>query len=541
MGYRQSLEANSGPISCTKPGDILNSVLGRTSRVVKGQTIGLRMAKKKAVESDDESDDEEEEEKPELKPPPSRPTADPWTTGDARQIICGMEHPLVPNLCYVNTALQALAGTSYPEWVNATIMAEYADDPAKKDLATLVDGVFKQLNRFTTKRYLQRAIVKTPTTTELSFPDLKEDQHCAAELIARLNERIIENMNTTRYENRIEVDVLTRRNCLDCGNVWTQVEQYPSLQLHKPPKKEATLNETLEWHRRIEYWITGGCNRCKGLAIRKILRRALKNPAKDDTSAESVKMIQNRIQFLEQVLQNHTYNNLTDDEEKKVGLARRAPNPSRPTKTAGMTDEAFKSAKDASDNECKRRQINYESSWSQTQAITKLPDILLLEFVNVPGFDNRGLPIKLKSRVTFGPSTDFTEYTAGPNRNVSMGDFNLPIRISGDAANPAVPMYELRAILVHQGMDFRAGHWYCYRREWKDPTNPLSEQWWYCNEAVTLRVSKQDMFGAKREDPKNNRPGQMYALIYEKVTDGETVPDKSGDEGKNTNWRQATI
>ncbi|KAF3109444.1 hypothetical protein TWF706_001316, partial [Orbilia oligospora] len=560
MGYRQeeSPEAASGLTGCTKQCDILNKVFGRNSRVIKRQTfgIGLRMAKGKKdgdEDSDDDEDDEEEEEeeeeeggdgkdkkKPDQKPAPSRPNADPWATGGERQTITGIERADVGNLCYVNTALQGLAATSYPEWVNITTKAAYADDPKKGDLAKLIDGVFKQLNHFTKKKYESRATILTPTTDDLTFPDLGTQQHCATELIVRLNDRIIENMNTIGYENRIKVGVLTRRNCLDCGNVWTQAEEYPSLQLYKPLKTlQATLNETLEWHQRIEYWLTGRCNRCRGLAIRKILRRALRNSTRDRTSAANVKIIRNRIQLLEQSLRNHTYNNLTNTQEIRLGLARIAPYPVRPTKTADMTDTLFKGLKDTYDKEIIRRTINYESDWSQTQAITDLPEILIVEFVNVPGYDARGRPTKLKSRVTFDPYMDFTNYVAGPNRNIHMGNFNLPIRMLGDAANPAVPTYELRAILVHQGTDFVAGHWYCYRREWKDPVNPVGEQWWLCDEANTLRVGKQDLFGGNREDPRTPRPGQLYALIYEVVPPGGTVPGKGGDESNITQWKEA--
>ncbi|KAF3185566.1 hypothetical protein TWF788_004387 [Orbilia oligospora] len=523
MGYRQeeSPEATSGLTGCTKESDILSKVFGRNSRVIKRQTfgIGLRMAKGKkdgGEDSDDEEDDEEEEDggdgkdekKPDQKPAPSRPNADPWTTGGERQTITGIERADVGNLCYVNTALQGLAATSYPEWVNITTKAAYADDPKKGDLAKLVDGVFKQLNHFTKKKYESRATILTPTTDDLTFPDLGTQQHCATELIVRLNDRILENMNTIGYENRIKT-------------------------------LQATLNETLEWHQRIEYWLTGRCNRCRGLAIRKILRRALKNSTRDRTSAANVKIIRDRIQLLEQSLQNHTYNNLTHTEEIRLGLARIAPYLVRPTKTADMTDAFFKGLKDTYDKEIIRRTINYESDWSQTQAITDLPEILIVEFVNVPGYDARGRPTKLKSRVTFDPSMDFSDYVAGPNRNTHMGNFNLPIRMLGDAANPTAPTYELRAMLVHQGTDFVAGHWYCYRREWKDPVNPVGEQWWLCDEANTLRVGKQDLFGGNREDPRTPRPGQLYALIYEVVPAGGTVPGKGGDESNITQWKEA--
>ncbi|KAK6333444.1 hypothetical protein TWF718_011255 [Orbilia javanica] len=546
MGYRQNgcLEANSGHAGCANPAGILNGVLGRNSRVIKRSALGPRMAKAKKEsgdEDDDEEDDEEndDEEEPKLKPPPSRPAADPWTTGNDRQIITGIEHPEVTNLCYVNAALQALAATSYPEWVKTATLADYTSDPSKGDLVNLVDGIFDQLNRFTTKKYMTRATVKTPTADELCVPDLGQEQHCSVELIVRVNDLIRQNTNIPDYKNLFEVESLARRNCLDCGNVWTQVEQFPSLQLNKPLKKAGTVTASLEWCRRIEHWRTGGCKRCRALAIRKILRRALKNSKRDGTSAANKKTIRDRIRFLEQSLQNHTINTLTEAEEKNLGLARRASYPRRPQKAAGMTAKDYKILQDAYQDELKRRTINYDSDWAQTHEITNLPDILIMEFANVPSYSAQGRPIKLKTRVTFDPSIDLTDYVAGPNRNVDTGSFNLPIRITLDDANPKVPMFELRSILVHQGVDFRAGHWYCYRREWKDPTNPLSEQWWYCDEASTLRVSKQDIFKATREDPRATRPGQIYALIYEKVPEGGAVPDGTGDETRTTLWRQA--
>ncbi|KAK6508216.1 hypothetical protein TWF506_010315 [Arthrobotrys conoides] len=550
MGYRKKAlpEADSG-LTSPKHSETLNKVLDGNSRVVKRKTPALGLRVDKPKKDSEEGDEEEEEEvgggeeevvEVKLKPPPKRPGADPWVKGADRQIIPGIEHPGVGNLCYVNAALQALAGTSYPEWVDITTKAEYLDNPKKADLAKRIRKIFKHLSRFTKRKYKQRATILTPTTTQLSLPDLGLAQHCATELIVRLDDRIIGNMNVDGYKSRLEVEILARRNCLECGNVWTQPEQFPTLQLHKPLKKQASLTQTLDWHRRIEYWMTRGCKRCRSLAIRKILRRALKNSTRDGTSAANVKIIRDRIKFLEQTLQNHTYNNLTDAEEQSVGLERIAPSPVRPMQTAEMTNEHFKTLKDAYDQEVRRRTIDYDSEWSQTQAITKLPEILLLEYVNVPGYDHRGSAIKLKSRVTFDPSMDFTEYVAGPNRNVDVGGFNLPLRVSGDSSNPAVPIYELRAILVHQGTNFTAGHWYCYRREWKDPTNPLSEQWWYCNEGTTLRVSKQDIFSGRREDPKSPRPGEMYALIYERVPDGGVVPGKTGDEGKTTKWGEAS-
>ncbi|KAK6512110.1 hypothetical protein TWF481_001005 [Arthrobotrys musiformis] len=560
MGYKTRKSSSSPTRTATTKSPaqkILRSVLDRSSRVVKPRDIGsgLRVARTRRKGRYEEEDDDEEEvvveetggggegaeEVVAVKPAPSRPNADPWVKGDSRQIISGIENTERVNLCYINTAFQALGGTSYPEWVNLATHAEYTKDISKKNLATLVDALFGRLNRFTTKKYRSRATVKTPTPEELTFPEFGLQQHCATELITRLNDRLLENMDTKGFENRLAVDILCRMNCLECGNVRTENNQLASLQLEKPTSKtkQATLAQTLEWHRRTNLLPDRGCNRCRGLEIRKIIRRALKNASKDGTSAEDVKALKDRLQLLEQSLQNDTYDNLTEAEEKNLGLARIAPVPKYPSRREEMSDEAYQALRDEYNDTLKKREIHYASNWSETRAITKLPDILLMEFVNVTQVDRRGRPCKLTSRVRFDPSIDLSDYVAGPNRNMDRGGFNLPIRISGDASNPAVPMYELRAVLVHQGPDIGAGHWYCYRREWKDTTNPLGEQWWHCDEDATLRISKQDLFAGTREDPRASRPGNMYALIYEKVAAGETAPGSGGDEKQTTYWKEA--
>ncbi|KAK6348903.1 hypothetical protein TWF730_009666 [Orbilia blumenaviensis] len=464
--------------------------------------------------------------------------ADPWISGGKRQVIAGIENRTHPNLCYVNTALQSLAGTSYPRWVEQAKGADYSDNPGAAGLVNRVDAVLKELNRFGTAASKPSVTVGTPTPEALTFPEYGMDQQCATELIMRLNDRLVSNLGAGDTQNPLRIEVLVRRNCLDCGNVWTQPEEHQSLQLNKPAKKGGTLAESLEFYQRVSEWRTGGCNRCRGLAIRRILRRALRNASRDKTSGGAVEALRGRLCFLEQALKDGRINNLTEDEERRIGLARKGRAPVRPTKTDEMTAEEHKNLLDAYHDKVEKRRIDYDSTWAQTQTVTSLPDIILLEFANVSQIDARGRAGKLKTKIKYDPVVDFSEYVAGPSRNLDAGDFDAPIRINDDPTNPALRPYELRSILIHSGPSFTAGHWYCYRREWDDPDGPLGEQWWYCNEGNTVRVSKQEMFKKGREEAKA-RGGDMYALIYQKVPEGGTVPGDGGDEGRKTNWKEA--
>ncbi|KAF3930483.1 hypothetical protein ABW19_dt0200298 [Dactylella cylindrospora] len=216
--------------------------------------------------------------------------------------------------------------------------------------------------------------------------------------------------------------------------------------------------------------------------LRRVISRALND--QDSLSEEQEEELKARIAIIDSALTSDNYDD--DDMRERLGI--------------------------------KRSQISYDSAWTDHRMIEKLPQILILEFANVARMDNTGMPLnKLLTKVRYSPTLDLNDFIVGPNVNMTRPLRSL--RIPDDPANPQVPLYELRAVLIHAGKTMVGGHWYCVRREWKG--SPDGEQWWLCDDSETYRVRREWVFG-EQEDPKCN--GTMYALIYERLPEGEDIP-----------------
>ncbi|EPS39226.1 hypothetical protein H072_6972 [Dactylellina haptotyla CBS 200.50] len=463
-------------------------------------------------------------------------TADPWIIGSKRQTIGGLQHT-IGNQCYFAAGIQGLASTSYPQWVEKNAKTPHADPEKTKDRTILMHNVFKNLNKF--RRGDSLALTKTPRPGQVGLGDLRAEQHSSVELMTRLNARLME--ETENAENPFETTILRKQVCLHCGFVILSEETLASVLVCKPGRKKpisAAVDDCLEYHRRIKARSGDeiNCDKCMGIGMIQILRRVLENPS-EPLSEGDKRELKDRLQTAEKGLESENYT-LDDTSRAELGLTRRKKIPPYPNPKDEMSDSERKRRVKAYYDGVRAAQIRFYSRWSETVEIIQLPSILILEFFNVAQYTARG-SWKLRTRVTYDPSLDFSPYVAGTNRAVQPGSFRDHIRIDGDVSNPQLPIYELRAILVHGGPSISVGHWICYRREWKDKENPVGEQWWHCNDETTIRVTKRDIFNGIKEDPAYN--WEMYALIYEQVSEGESpamVGELEEEVGKTTAWQR---
>ncbi|KAK6533397.1 hypothetical protein TWF694_002343 [Orbilia ellipsospora] len=464
-------------------------------------------------------------------------SADPWATDDSRQIIGGIENTKVFNLCYINTALQALAATSLVEWVENAAAIPNEDPTETKDVTLILNKSFRKINRFSVEKNRSKATLITPTPNQLNMPDLSGAQHNAAEFIGRLNQALMIENSVEMKDSPISIETLKREVCLDCGHVRLQQDTASTALIHKAEKTKTigAVGDSLEHFRRVRS--RGGddlqCGRCILIGMRDIIYHALQPPPSTSLSAEQLKDLNDRLQIADKRLQDGNHDIDDDGLKLSLGLKCKLPpdTPSYPDPKAKMLKDDREKQKKAYYAGKAAMEIKYYSSWSEAIEITKIPDILILEFTNVAKHDATGAPMKLKTKIQFTAGMNFSEYVAGSNRDTE--SFNLPIRIPDDPSNPQLPVYELRSVMVHQGPDINFGHWICYRREWRNQSadTPLKPQWWRCNEGYTTRVKKSDVLRGTGSG-EVEAGGEIVGLIYEKMPDGESLAslDDSDEE-----------
>ncbi|KAK6350198.1 hypothetical protein TWF696_006437 [Orbilia brochopaga] len=514
--------------------------IGRSSRVTKHtyppkSTSGLRVTKKK----DDGIPDK-------------------LLKGPNRQILGGIGSN-ISALCYINAALQALAATSYVDWIAKNMPA---DGAAEKPLTDTIHKTFQFLNTYYLyKDWPKGTTMVTPSPTDLDLADFEGRQQSAVELIERLHLRLLRESEGT--ENPLEGRMVQRVACLGCGHIsWSEAE-WTTLRLEKPHVKARgqtiSLAGCLEFHRRVGPREGEGitCWRCVTIATRNILSRALKRRHADSLSVERIIELRRRLGVADNALKNRTYGN--DDIQKDLKLVHRKP-PYPHGLPKVLTAAERKEVMDAYYQELKEVSIRYFPCWSEAQAISKLPRILVLEFPNVAGFIAPGkvfdpfkAPPKNKNTVKYLPTQNFWRFLLGDEREASPvlrirpkdGDDddggNKDVETTKDegrkgeeSSDPAKTlMYDLRAVLIHRGEDMGKGHWVTYRREWQDPASTKEEEWWLCNEHSTMRVTRADIFGAVED---KGGKGTAYGLVYELLPPG-TAPAKKPGKMPKTNWR----
>ncbi|KAF3904158.1 hypothetical protein AA313_de0205562 [Arthrobotrys entomopaga] len=466
-------------------------------------------------------------------------SANPWAKDDTRQIIGGIENRKVYNLCYINTALQALASTSFPQWIKDKAVDEEDEGSTEpEDITSILNRSFKKINRFSIAKNRSKATLETPTPIDFNMPDLGTAQHNAIEFIGRLNQDLMVGNEVDMKDSPISIETLKREVCLDCGHVRLQEDTATTALVYKAEKTTAddgTVGDSLEHFRRVRS--RGGdelqCGRCILIAMRDVIYRALQPPISTPLSAEDTKQLNDRLKIVEKRLQDGNYDIDDDGLKISLGLKWKLPEgtPSYPSSKTKMNKKAREKQKAAYYKGKAAIQTKYYSSWSEAIEITKLPEILILEYTNVAKHDAAGMPMKLKTRIKFAAVMDFSEYVAGSNRDTE--SFNVPIRIRDDPSNPELPPYELRSIMVHQGPDINFGHWICYRREWRnqDADTPLKQQWWRCNEGYTTRVKKSEIFRSIRGGGELDGNGEIVGLIYERMPEDASISDQEGSDG----------
>ncbi|EWC48597.1 hypothetical protein DRE_01819 [Drechslerella stenobrocha 248] len=469
-------------------------------------------------------------------------TVDPrYAHGPGREVIGGMSSS-APNLCYMKTGLQALAATSYARWIATKAALEEAEiyRPITCRLDVLVP--YKRQHEIT---------VAAPLTCEVALEDLGEEQHGAVELITRLNERLVKENG---YEdNLMQLEVVQRTCCLDCGHTNWDTASHTTLRLQKPTANRAGLSvdvaNCLNFHCRVGP--RGGdsirCNRCVLLGVWEILTLALKRPRAPELTKDSIGEIRRRRALITSCLRagsDFSDENLWAEVKLKRRTFQIPTKRNHPESSDAELETLLAEYRANVDSQA----IKYGSSWSEAFAISKLPQVLVLEFENVGTWRNIGGTLaKNRNRVVYQPTQDFFKFVVGDERETNPL-LQLVVGMPGgeEAGDSAASesgdkmLYELRSVMVHRGPDIDVGHWVCFRREWLDDDleNPVREQWWLCNEGSTMRVPKAKVFG-KREDPQ--RGGSMYALVYERLAAGAVVKDnEDANLPAKVNWKLDT-
>lgn len=149
--------------------------------------------------------------------------------------------------------------------------------------------------------------------------------------------------------------------------------------------------------------------------------------------------------------------------------------------------------------------MNAQKSWSVETA----PRILMVDFVRSVGFGGK-------------KNTDIIPYPKKFNLKNYMSeaiDRKSGARSSSDQHNLKDVIYDLFAVIVHEGRSTHSGHYYCYCRAFEE-----ENAWYKCNDHQITKLSgiegalgKQAyiLFYQKRDQQANSEFNQMSMMILQ--------------------------
>ncbi|KAK6348904.1 hypothetical protein TWF730_009667 [Orbilia blumenaviensis] len=456
--------------------------------------------------------------------------------------IGAIARPYIPNLCYINATIQALAATRFPHYIlrpnQLNIVSPGLDiTPATDHLRT----AFRTINKwydtgFTgclntraatgrihlTPSPFDLALDQPPFTAANGYTPMCDVKEFFEELSARLANEYTQESSIFHgipptahspawvdYPNPTMGQQATKRACLLCG--YTYIEQETKVwmgSLYKPhwdanPTGLHTVSftDTLDHFTRVALVHTEACISCNLIEFYNIHRRARRHlrrigrteKEKDGSISEGTTA---RIAEVERRMG-----------EMERGLNRRLTSQQIPTDENGRLPGIYLRSEAATPR----------SPRADTKAISHLPDTLIL------GYDiiNPSSLRKNRTHVELQPIVDFSPWTADMSTGAHNTDALQPLRSKDSKFNKGIE-YECRAVIYHVGMTTNSGHYITERLPWiprpddvtKGTDSKQPYEWWLCNESFTDMFTSDQPFrsacGAKEQE---------VMVVFERIID----------------------